>query len=93
MSPGCRPIWAAGPEPTLVTITPWAKESMPSSWATAGDRLATVAPVKGLRPAISCSSRAGLVGGGSVLTARVATLPAWRTPRFTLSPGRRVPMA
>ncbi len=82
----------ARPRSTLVTSTPGpVKGSMPTSTATAGERLTTVAPSSGLRPLSVRSSRAGVAGGASARKVMLSRRPSRRTIKETRSPGRCVP--
>jgi len=79
-SPFWKPkLWATEPFSTSVTATPWAAESSRNSSASAGDRLATLAPSSGERALMTVSSR-GVSGAVSSGIASLASRPPRMTP-------------
>src|SRR3990172_3598181 len=88
MSPRLTPSRAAGDFPlTSSTTTPSrVSSSMPTSWATAGERLATLQPVRGWRPRRSRASRGGSSTGATSVIMVLTLCPLRKTPSAAAPP-------
>ena len=80
-SPACRPMLAAMERPAMsVTTTPGSWYSRPISSASAGLRLATVAPANGSRPVSRVFLRAGTSGGAASGSDTARSVPSAEGP-------------